>query len=92
MNEDHDEAEGGMLSDEEVQKMDEKFVEAALDKLMFRFDAVQIFVTRQEPDQRTMGFCTGKGNFYSRWGVVNEWLSRGGQDDAPPESPEDEQE
>ena len=81
----------GMMSDEEIQRHDEQFVEEYLKKLMFRFDAVQIFVTRQEPDGRTMGYATGNGNFYSRWGVVNEWISRGGVDDSPQEPPENQE-
>jgi len=86
-----DDGQEGMMSDEEIQRHDEQFVEEYLKKLMFRFDAVQIFVTRQEPDGRTMGYATGNGNFYSRWGVVNEWISRGGVDDAPSEPPESQE-
>lgn len=89
-----DEGSDGMMSDAEVQQHDERYVEEYLKKLMFRFDAVQIFVTRQEPDGRTMGYASGNGNFYARWGIVNEWLTRGGTDDLPPPSLEesDEQE
>jgi hypothetical protein len=79
----------GIMSDAEMAAHDQKFVEEHLDKLICRFDAVQIFVTRQEPDGRTMGYATGKGNFYSRWGVVNEWISRGGTEEVPGSSIED---
>ena len=67
-----------MLSDDEFQDHDEKKVDEALKVLMHSFDATQIFVTRQEPDGRTMAYSAGRGNFYSRWGVIHEWCSRGG--------------
>ncbi len=91
-NEDNGDTQDGDLTDEQIERLDTLYVEETLNKLMCRFDAVQIFVTRQEPDGRTMGYATGKGNFYSRVGVVNEWVSRGGVDDSPPDITEDEQE
>jgi len=78
------------MSDEEIQKNDENHVDKLTQELCRHYDAVQVFVTRQEPDGRTMAYSTGKGNFYSRWGLVHEWLSRGGgmEDVGPSEEPE----
>ncbi len=77
-------------SDEEIQKVDEKYVDEITQKLYHQFDAVQVFVTRQEPDGRTMAYSTGRGNFYARWGMIHEWCSRGGgvEDAGLPDEPE----
>ena len=78
-----------MTNDQEMRLHDEGFVDKKVQELMSHFDAAQIFVTRQEPDGRTMAYSTGKGNFYSRWGVIHEWIARGGgMDDSVPEGPE----
>ena len=54
---------------------DEKMVERCCAQLMEHFDSVQIFVTRHEGDI-TMSGATGHGNFYARYGQVQEWLCR----------------
>lgn len=77
------------MIDKELQDHDESFVNQKIEELMRHFDAVQIFVTRQEPGDRTMAYSSGRGNFYSRWGLVNEWLSRGVEVDTV-EAEEDE--
>ncbi len=79
------------MTDDEIQKDDEVFVDEIVKKLHHRFDAIQVFVTRQEPDGRTMAYSAGRGNFYSRWGVIHEWCSRGGgvSDVEPEEGPEE---
>lgn len=73
--------------DKEMQDHDEKYVDAKVTELLKYFDACQVFVTRQEPDGRTMAYSAGRGNFYSRWGVVHRWLSDG--DSVVLESPDD---
>lgn len=68
------------MSDEkdEIQEHDEKFVEGIVQQLRRHFCSVQVFVTRLEPDQRTVAFATGDGNWYARFGQVQEWLDNGG--------------
>lgn len=79
--------------DQEIQEHDEAFVDKKVQELMGHFDAVQVFVTRQEPDGRTMAYSAGRGNFYSRWGVVHRWLSDGDNVtiEAPDDGPEESQ-
>jgi hypothetical protein len=78
-----------MNGDREIQEHDEEFVDRKLQEIMQFYDAAQVFVTRQEPDGRTMAYSTGKGNFYARWGLIHEWVSRGGgMEDVPTEEPE----
>lgn len=67
-----------MNGDEEIQEHDEACVDQKVTELLKHFDACQVFVTRQEPDGRTMAYSAGRGNFYARFGLVHEWLSRGG--------------
>lgn len=80
-----------MLSDEDIQKEDESRVDEAVKKLMHSFDAVQVFVTRCEPDGRTMAYSAGRGNFYARSGLIQEWCSRGADIacECPPEDPDE---
>ena len=69
------------MSDEttrEVQEADLNRVSKAIADLLPYFDTVQIFVTRLEPDGNTMSCSDGKGNWYSRFGQVREWLDNGG--------------
>lgn len=63
--------------DREFQEHDEKVVDQKVTELLRFFDAAQIFVTRQEPDGRTMAYSAGRGNFYSRWGLIHEWCAQG---------------
>jgi hypothetical protein len=64
---------------DEIQQADEEYVEGVIRQLRMRFDAVQVFVTRDEPDQKTLAFSTGAGNWYARYGQVVEWLENGGE-------------
>lgn len=79
--------------DKEIQEHDENYVDQKVKELMTHFDACQVFVTRTEPDGRTMAYSAGRGNFYSRWGMIHEWLARGGgvSDILPEESTEPEE-
>lgn len=53
-----------------------------ISQLMEHFDSVEIFVTRQEPDSLsaehprgiTSATHSGDGNWYARFGQINEWL------------------
>lgn len=58
---------------DESQLHDRAIVDKAVSALMVHFDAVHIFVTRHEADS-TMSYAAGKGNWYSRIGMINEWL------------------
>lgn len=79
------------MIEKELQDHYEDFVNQKIQELSVHFDAVQVFVTSLEPGDRTMAYSSGKGNFYSRWGMVNEWMNRGVQiDDTVPDSEEDE--
>lgn len=62
---------------DEIQEHDEAVIERCIDELRKRFDTVEIFVTRQEhggKDSDTVGFATGCGNWYARYGQIAEWL------------------
>ena len=63
---------------DEIQEHDEQFVDGIVQQLRRHFDSVQIFVTRLEPDQSTVAFATGEGNWYAIYGQVQEWLDNGG--------------
>lgn len=80
-----------MTDDQEIQQHDEEFVNQKVTELMKFFDACQVFVTRCEPDGRTMAYSAGRGNFYARIGLIQEWCSRGADAicDCPPEEPEE---
>lgn len=63
---------------DEIREHDEQFVEGLVQQLMAHFDCCQVFVSRLEPDGRTLAFSTGRGNFYTRKGMIAEWLENGG--------------
>lgn len=68
------------MSDErdEIQEHDEKLVTEVIQQLRRHFDTVEIFVTRDEPEGKTLAFADGAGNWYARFGQVQEWLDNGG--------------
>lgn len=51
-------------------------VKAALTQLGEHFDSVQVFVTRHEAgvEDGTMHIGIGAGNFFTRYGQVQQWL------------------
>lgn len=57
-------------------------IQAALDTLSEHFGAVMIFATRYESEaegngpQGTVAIVRGCGDWYSRYGLVNEWIIR----------------
>jgi hypothetical protein len=60
--------------------MDESTIKQMVDesaaKLAEHFDSVQVFVTIHDGGkERTHSYETGRGNFYSRYGQVSEWVS-----------------
>lgn len=59
--------------------------------LLRRFDAVQVFVTRQEPDGTTF-LHHGRGNWFARFGQVRLWLRRAEAADAAEAVRDDERE
>ncbi len=73
---------------DEIRDHDEKTVNLALDGLMHHFDSAMVFVTRQDGTLTVAG-AFGRGNWYSRYGIVQEWLDNGGSLDLNRE-PEDE--
>lgn len=62
---------------DEIRDHDDEVVQKSLKDLMLHFDAVTIFVTRQDGDS-TIGGAWGRGNWYSRYGQVCEWIENGG--------------
>ncbi len=62
----------------EVQQADLNRVEKAIADLLPYFDTVQVFVSRLEPAGDTMACSVGRGNWYSRFGQIGEWLRNGG--------------
>ncbi len=62
---------------DEFQEQDEAVVNKALDILSSRFEAAQVFICHQEGD-KTIGGSFGRGNWYSRYGIVTEWFENGG--------------
>jgi hypothetical protein len=67
-----------MSEGDEIRQHDEQYVNGIAADLMRHFDSVQIFVTRQEPCKNTLAFSIGSGNWYARFGQVQEWLNNGG--------------
>ena len=55
----------------------EKILKQALDTLGEHFDTVQIFVTSHESDDDgTYNGVVGHGNYFARYGLVHEWMTR----------------
>jgi hypothetical protein len=62
---------GGISTEDSDLKALKKHVE----ELGFRFDSVQIFATRHEPDSGGTVNCNfGSGNWYARYGHVQMWV------------------
>lgn len=55
-----------------------KILNDCLDKLGEFYDSVHIFATRHEPENegQTLSSNKGRGNWFSRYGQVREWLIR----------------
>jgi hypothetical protein len=53
---------------------EEQLIDAALKTLSEHFDGVQIFATRYESDGNTLNIARGHGNFFARYGHVQEWV------------------
>jgi hypothetical protein len=62
---------------DEIRSNDVAAVNKALDQLMLHFDSATVFVTRQD-GSKTVGGAWGRGNWYSRYGIVSEWCENGG--------------
>lgn len=62
----------------EQRKSDMEFVERHVEALGERFDSVQIFVTRHEAGEHngTININLGAGNYFTRWGHVDDWCVR----------------
>ncbi len=53
----------------------QKLVNQHCEQLMEHFDSVQIFVTEHVASENsTRSYETGRGNFYSRLGQIQEWV------------------
>lgn len=64
-----------MTSQEEVDKQDSDRVKQALAALMEHFEAVHIFVTKNDgPDDSTRQISYGSGNFFARKGQIIGWV------------------
>jgi hypothetical protein len=63
---------------DEFREHDESIVNKALDQLLMHFDSATVFVTRHE-GENTVGGAFGRGNWYSRYGIVQEWIDNGGR-------------
>ena len=58
----------------EQEKIAQELVQEAIKKLAPAFDTIQIFVTLSGSDGKdTMGFSSGKGNTFARYGQVKLW-------------------
>lgn len=61
---------------------DIQLIDATLRKLAEHFDTVTIFVTRQEDDpvekaeMSTMSISRGCGNWWARYGVIENWINK----------------
>lgn len=57
---------------------DLKRVQDACQVLIEHFDTVQIFCTRHEPEVEngTINVNYGEGNWFARYGLVHEWMTR----------------
>jgi Uri superfamily endonuclease len=53
----------------------EKKVDRALADLAEHFDAVHIFGTYSDKDKSSR-FDKGRGNFYTRYGMIKDWCNR----------------
>lgn len=53
----------------------ETITEECINKLIEHSDSVRIFATFQE-DDITKSLTLGRGNFYSQYGLIKEWLIR----------------
>lgn len=55
---------------------DRKFIDAKVAEMMERFDSVMVFATKHEggDDGLTRGYNRGRGNFFTRYGQIREWL------------------
>lgn len=53
---------------------DQKALREAVVSLRQRFDTVQVFVTRVEPDGNTMRGIDGSGDFFARFGLSKLWV------------------
>ena len=51
-------------------------LQAAAAALGEYFDTVQIFVTRHENSEGTTNMNWGSGNWFARYGQVEEWVSK----------------
>ena len=58
---------------EKQEKSDIAYLQDVCDILRQNFDAVQVFVTRLNPDGTTTQANWGEGNFYARYGQVKQW-------------------
>jgi hypothetical protein len=59
----------------EIEDADIQRVQKHIDALREFFDTVQVFCSRQEPDD-TISVQMGSGNWHARYGQVSEWLLR----------------
>lgn len=52
-------------------------LQKVIDELMFKYDAVQIFVTSYDGKTGyTKDMAMGYGNWFARRGMIQEWLER----------------
>lgn len=63
-------------SGNDEQDADMERLESACDRLMEHFDTIQIFATRHEPSDGTRNAAWGAGNWFARYGQVQEWLTK----------------
>lgn len=61
--------------EEKEDKVREAAVDKALNMLAEHYDAIQIFGTYQTKD-KTSRYDKGRGNFYTRYGMVRSWVVR----------------
>lgn len=68
------------MTDDEFREHGEGIIDKSISELMVHFDAVQVFVTRQD-GETTMYAGRGKGNYYARLGMIHAWLESAVSDD-----------
>ena len=63
-----------MTTSEESEREISELVDQCVARLMEHCDAVQIFVSVQDKDDKTSVYRGGRGNYFARLGMVKEWV------------------
>ena len=67
-----------MLSEEEIQKYEDRLAPAITDLVFFGFDSVRIIATVHAGNETAM-ITQGAGSFHAQYGSVKEWIISQGE-------------